>query len=592
VRSEDPRVSGSWRVSTTSLAIVTIAAVLLGAANAAKMLAEFDLPWHLAFGRQIASTWSVPRVDDFAYTHSQIHYVGVVADLTLYAIIRFAGPLGLQIANGLVAIAIASAMVLTSSTRTRGFHPISLGVVAAAMVAMSPWTFVRPATFGFLLVGVTLLLVQRYRAGDRRALLAAAALALVWCNMHGSVVVGVAVLGAYAAYRGLCTMTRDRYPIALPASEGGHLAMAAGAAVLAVVLACMNPAGAGIFRGGAVVGSYDDILSEWHATSVHFFTAQSPAAGAFLVVAFVLVAIGKGPDGTRKISLFDAALVLGSLLLATRIRFVPVAIVVIAPIAASRVASFVHETPMMRAAFLLAACLAGPSVAALDEGTYGVGFDPQSFPEPAVRFITEAKPSGNMWNFWPFGGYLIWRLYPEHRVLLDGRIGFVHERDLVYQVIASETDAVELAKLSTKYHFEWAVCRVGEGRPWCAPIARSEEWRMVFADHASAVYVRTTGPNAALAENGYRVLTHLSAPETIFEAAVRGERSEDLSHDAALARTQDPTSPRVWFIDACAALAVGDHARFESARARLALLAPNHAALAVLDQAGAARFAK
>jgi hypothetical protein len=574
---------------------LVVAALLLGAACAAKMLAEFDLPWHLAFGRAVAETWSIPRVDDFAYTHTAIRYVGVVGDLLLFAIVRVAGPLGLQIANGLVAIAIASTLLLDVSIRTPGVNPLSLGVIAGAIVGVSRWLFVRPATIAFLFVPVTLLFVSVHRAAPttrrgERALVAAAALALVWCNIHGSVILGVVLLAVYAAYRAACTTAGGRVPTMLPAADAGSVRLAVACAMAAAVLACINPAGTAIFHGVQTVGSYSDLLGEWHATGWHFFTAESPPAGAFLVVAAILTAVGRSPSGARGFALFDASLVVGALLLAMRIRFVPIAIVVLAPVAAVRVAGFVRDSTTMRAAFATVACMVGPAVAILDKGTLGVGFDPRSFPEPAVRFIAEEKPRGNMWNFWPFGGYLIWRLYPEQRVLLDGRIGFVHERQLVQRAVASEVDPRAFAELAAELHFEWAVCRADERGPWCAPVARSPEWRMVFDDPLSAIYVRIAGPNAHLAEGGYRVLTHLTPPEAVFDLALRGARADDLAHDAMLLRRQGPESSRAWFVDACAALALGDRARFEAARARLALLMPEHPSLALLAEGARARL--
>lgn len=547
-----------------------MAALLLAGANAAKMLAEFDLPWHLAFGREIASTWSVPRVDDFAYTHTAIRYVGVVIDLFFYALARVGGPLALQLSNGLLVIGIAATIVWNAKLRVGSVKPIVLAVAGVVMVGMGPWTFVRPSTVGFFLTGLTLLLVK---IGTRRALVAAAVLMPIWCNIHGSVTLGVGIVALHAIDR---ARRRDGFP-AVCAVAGG-------------LLACLNPAGIGLYRGGTEVGSYDDILVEWHPTSLKFFTADSPAAGVALLLCFVLVVAGKNERGGRAPSLFDAVLVVGAAVMATRTRFVPVALVLLAPIAASRAAALVRDTNLMRFAFVGAAMMTGPAVAILHDGTFGVGWDPKSFPEPATAFVATAKPVGNMWNFWPFGGYLIWRLYPEHRVLIDGRIGFVHDRELIYDVLASDQSPDAWSKLDARYDFQWAMCASNEVRRTCTPIARSSEWRMVFLDSMSTVYVRVSGPNARLAERGYRMLTHLTPPERILSAALSGDRGDDLAHDAALLREQDPTSARSWFVDACGALAVGDRARFDVARARLALLAPGHPALAVLGDAAAAKW--
>jgi hypothetical protein len=43
------------------------------------------------------------------------------------------------------------------------------------------------------------------------------------------------------------------------------------------------------------------------------------------------------------------------------------------------------------------------------------------FPAQAVDWILTNKPGGNLFNPYNWGGYLIWRLYPEYRVYIDGR---------------------------------------------------------------------------------------------------------------------------------------------------------------------------
>ena len=44
-----------------------------------------------------------------------------------------------------------------------------------------------------------------------------------------------------------------------------------------------------------------------------------------------------------------------------------------------------------------------------------------AFPKAAADWIIENKPEGKMFNAYNFGGYLIWKLYPEYQVYIDGR---------------------------------------------------------------------------------------------------------------------------------------------------------------------------
>ncbi len=43
------------------------------------------------------------------------------------------------------------------------------------------------------------------------------------------------------------------------------------------------------------------------------------------------------------------------------------------------------------------------------------------YPSNAVEFIQKNRIPGNMFNLYNSGGYLIWSLYPDYKVFIDGR---------------------------------------------------------------------------------------------------------------------------------------------------------------------------
>ena len=45
----------------------------------------------------------------------------------------------------------------------------------------------------------------------------------------------------------------------------------------------------------------------------------------------------------------------------------------------------------------------------------------KELPAAAVSFIAAQRPPAPMLNHYNWGGYFIWRLYPEYRVYIDGR---------------------------------------------------------------------------------------------------------------------------------------------------------------------------
>jgi len=45
----------------------------------------------------------------------------------------------------------------------------------------------------------------------------------------------------------------------------------------------------------------------------------------------------------------------------------------------------------------------------------------ENFPKAAVDWLQTHTPAGEIFNSYNWGGYLIWRLYPQYRVFIDGR---------------------------------------------------------------------------------------------------------------------------------------------------------------------------
>ena len=69
-------------------------------------------------------------------------------------------------------------------------------------------------------------------------------------------------------------------------------------------------------------------------------------------------------------------------------------------------------------------------------------------PEGALRWVEKWRPAGNVWNALSFGGYLIWRRYPETRVFIDGRTARLYPSDFVRAAWRAESDAQAFAKLA------------------------------------------------------------------------------------------------------------------------------------------------
>jgi hypothetical protein len=569
------------------LAILATSAVLT-----TRRLADFDLPWRLASGRQIVATHSIPRVDDLTFPHLPIPYSGWLGDLATYAAFRAGGTTGLQVAAGLLG-ALVLAVLWAEMHRAREERASAWLVLALAAVAMSTWLTLRPAVVTFALAGVTLLAIDVHRRAPgtlkgRAALLALGPLALPWAVIHQGSVALLPMVGAYLVHRAACRVfgrSGDGWRARLlPAHDGSDLGICAlTLAVAAAALLCTPGIGILLSKAGSAGADMRAIATEWAATTPTFLIDTELGAGLFLVVAAVALAFGRGEDGARIPALFDLAIAALAASALPWVRGIPLAVVLLAPLTARRLDPLLRPIPFARAPAAAVLLAVAPIVFFRTTDQRGSGFEPRNFPEPAVAWIEEKRPSGNMWNFSPFGGYLEWRLYPSFRPFIDGRI---LDYPLAARARAAEFDAAVFEPLAREYAMEWAVCGVSEWELFCLPIAASSDWTMVFWDDNSAVYVRRDGPNAALARQGYGLFRHLTGNLLALQhatAPASADEAAELRHDGDLAAAQAPGSARALFLATCGALAARDRPAFDAALARLAREAPSHPSLAILS---------
>jgi hypothetical protein len=585
---DPPRAS---HLVATGIAATGIA--LFVATVSARKLGDFDLPMHLTIGRTFWQTGHLVGVDDFSYLHGTVRYAEILSVSAFYTVLRCAGPLGLQVLGGVVAGAIA----ITLLVRTKPFGSIAFVATALAMAAMSSFLVVRSAELSFAMFAGVLLALDVHRRAPatprgRRALAAFVVLSLVWANVHGSVPLGLVAGGAYLAHRIGSRLARARLGALLPERDGTDLGATAGALALACVAASINPGGPGVLLGplrfgGTIAGLAG--FTEWARPTAAFFRDSEPLTAGVLAVAILAGIFGRDPQTRLRMPpLYDLLLLALAFGCAwTAVRLLPHALLLVCPWIAQRLAWQVTGRGLVRIVCAAALVLAPARVLlSTPELPLGRGFDTTHLPDGAAQWAEAHRPQGHLWNPSPFGGYLAFRLYPSTRILMDGRQGMTYDLADVVAVDASEHDREAFARLDRRLDLQWAVTRAFEGTSYGEPLAASAGWAMVFLDDVAAVYVRRGGADDALAAGGYRLLRHLTPPGAILSLATRGgPDADDLAHDGALALQQAPGSPRAAFLDACGAVAVRDRDRFQAATARLAQLAPDNPAGAILEDA-------
>lgn len=136
-----------------------------------------------------------------------------------------------------------------------------------------------------------------------------------------------------------------------------------------------------------------------------------------------------------------------------------------------------------------------------DTTRFGFGFSKLEFPEDAIGFIKENNICGPIFNTSKFGGYLIWKFYPDRKVFIDGRWE-VYGEDFVHAYALSLSDYRIFSALVKRYHIN---CVLLENRlSLCSRLYKEKDWVLVYLDGLAAIFVKNAPINQNII-NKYRL---------------------------------------------------------------------------------------
>lgn len=424
-------------------AVALILLVVLGALavhhGVEARIRDFDELWHLATGRLIAETGSVPSKDPFTFTAGSTPWVNTnwLAQVFLHALWRVGGLeadalLGLGLFLGALA-----RVHRTAAARARSAW-VAVPVLAFAWQALATGSTIRPQGWTFALLALAAAAIEALRA--RPTALRAAGLGVLLAlsvQLHGGYIF---VFGLAAA--ALVDGPRRHLLAALVLGAAGFLLHPHGVeALLHPIRYALDPQVKEIHAGA----------SELQAPDLGFGTGRLLELPLLVFIAAALV----GRPKLRPSELLGMALFL-HLALTSRRGLHYLAIVAAAPAAATLDAALdaLREGPAFarRAVAVLDAlepalrragrfvphvlALAVLVVALLHAPRLRPGV-PRSLDSPLLEtqsdvaevasYLRATDPPGEVWNEIATGGALIWALYPERRVYIDGR-GDLHAR--------------------------------------------------------------------------------------------------------------------------------------------------------------------
>ena len=386
------------------LALALLAGAVAAFASALAPAGDPDGFWHVVTGRDLLRD-GLPRTDAFSWT---VPGVPVLTD-------QWLGQLGLGFAyetagwRGVVvlrALAGGAAVALTAfaALAERSTRPLVgiLAMVPALLLMRIVWTE-RPQLLAFAMFAALVIVIRTAWRGDRRALWAGVPLLLVWANLHGSYVLGLAVFVAVAV------ALRRRAIVAAALAVGATLLTPAWASTLAV------PSGHFL--------APPRYIQEW---AVPDLLTPAGLLVALTLAAVILTALCGAPKPREALVLIPVTFI--SL---TAVRHAPFLAIAAAPYLAAHgpaalrgLAELVgarlpqlSSTPAPRSVSAFTLALAVLSIAAVPLVAPAAP-DLRTYPAAALPAL---RAGSGLFNEYDWGGFLIFHA-PATKVFIDGRL--------------------------------------------------------------------------------------------------------------------------------------------------------------------------
>ncbi|BAJ63185.1 hypothetical protein [Anaerolinea thermophila] len=462
------------------------------------MNVDGDLGRHLTIGNFILDTGWIPNRDVFSHTMAGevLTPHEWMAQVVFALMERWFGLAGVVWLCALM-VALTVMLVFRLSWERSGGWLSSLLVTLLAMAASSLHWLTRPHLFTFLFLAIWLKGLEDLFQRKRYGLLVLPVLMLIWANTHGAFLAGFVVWVVYGVgilwrtwvektpFTSLSGVFRDWFWV------GG----------LSLIASLLNPSGVDLWKTS--VGYVRNAYLVGH--TAEYLSPDFHTPGAFPFLLMVLGILGVWGISHQKPRVDEVLLV--SLWIAMALysaRNIPLFAVVSAPVLAKSIHTAFQEwaesVPWFKklrdldlrmhavdskaggwVTFLLIVVFMAWTARA---GLIPARFQSEVFPVRAMDWLEAHPQEGNVFNYFPWGGYILYRAFPDIRVFIDGQTDFYGEAlTREYEQVITLQDGWK--DVLDKYRVQWAL--MPESSMLSKALERELNWEVVYRDQVSVI---------------------------------------------------------------------------------------------------------
>lgn len=474
---------------------------------AAEKIADPDFWWHLKTGEWIWGHKAIPHVDPFSYTFRGAEWINYewLFHAVIYPIYKLSGFGGLIIFVIICVLLIFLILFFACREVDGGKKWLTLTILFISLLVVKGRFSVRPQMISFLLLAFYLYLLilhRKERIITRQLIFLLIPAHILWVNAHGGFLLGIFLVGAYALGRFVPLALRhhrDLTPVFRDKRLQGLLLVC----LLLFVASLVNPYTYRIFYIPLKTAGSETLqgIAEWVSIDIRLLGVFSIEYTIWFRILFLAGAISflLWRDNMKRIE--DVVIfTLLSYMTFKHIRFSGEFAIVAAPIIVHNLTSlrweakgrrWIHFLPLI--VVTVFATSEVRNLVRMERLGLGVW---RNYPAGTVRFLKEHHIKGNLFNTYGHGGYLIWHLWPDIPVFIDGRTPTIYDEDFFWLYGLTDRKKEIWEKIAQNYGIEIVLVEDAREKGYASLfywLDEDEGWRLVAFDDESNLYLKRGG---------------------------------------------------------------------------------------------------
>src|SRR6185503_19049251 len=449
-----------------------------------------DLGRHITIGNYILDTFKIPTSDIFSHTkYGEMlvphEWLAQVILALAHRVMGLSGDVFLTALLGAVTIL----LVYEELVRRGNFRLVALFVATWAAILSSVHWLARPHMFTFFFVAIWVYALERLYKHELKSIWLFPLLMWIWANTHGAFIAGFVIWGTYMA-DWLWEFLNQRASNAL-----GRQLLWIGLLSLAVTF--INPAGR--YLWGTSLGYVGNDFMTSHTVEYLSPDFHERDVWPFMfMIAFALFALMQD----RKVQVREALLLAGWTAMSLySVRNLPLFAVITAPTYAVLFQDWAEkmlnwlkpasgpresENTLRGYIWVVAAILFFGFVLwrgiPIDQKGTGNVWLPDKMPVQAVDWLEQNPQEGKIFNQFVWGGYLLYRLWPDELVFIDGQTDFYGET-LMHEYIDVITLTDGWEEILTRHDVSWML--IPRKEILAQYLYRDENWTAIYEDNTA-----------------------------------------------------------------------------------------------------------